>query len=436
MVFQSFLFLAFVELWERFSAYTLSYLLPIYTWTPKEMGGLGFSESIALKFSGYYFFALWSAPVIGGYIADKVLSPKQSLFMGAIFIVLGHALILINQPIIFFPISLICIVLCVGLFKPSITSIIGEIFKNRPHFRERAYNYYYISINLGILFSGLISGIVAHAFGFRYAFSLGGFGMLLALLLLYYKKSTISFVGNRHSDFEFSLKKQFEYFAGLKPYLPRLSLVYLCSLFWGASYFLGIGGTLISYINQYTDRRVLGYEIPLTWFPSINPVLLILLTFILVFFWKILKKTGYEFRLELKMGLGLFFSFSAFLLITVFSSLLFFNNDLKLGMGLILLFYGFSVLGELLTCPVSYTLISETVPKEYKSICQALCFFSYGLGGLIAGEIGGRSKESEAPFQIFISASIVFFAFVVIYTIFLFKTQRIILKHKEHNLLL
>ena len=427
MVFQSFLFLAFVELWERFSAYTLSYLLPIYKWTSKEMGGLGFSEAIALKFSGYYFFSLWAAPVFGGYIADKILSPKQSLFFGAIFIILGHVLILITKPFVFFPLSLISIVLGVGLFKPSITSIIGEIFQNRPHFRERAYNYYYVSINLGILFSGLISGVVAHAFGFRYAFSLGGLGMAFAVILLYFKKGTLSFVGNKHGVFEFSLKRQLAYFKGLKPYLPRLSLIYLCSLFWGASYFLGIGGTLIAYINQYTERTVLGYHIPLTWFPSINPILLISFTFLLVLLWKRLEKRGLRFQLEFKMGLGLLFSFLAFLLITFFSYLSFIDSSLELGMGLIFLFYSFSVIGELLTCPVSYTLISETVPKAYKSTCQALCFLSYGLGGLLAGEIGSHSKESDAPFVVFLFFACLFFVFVLFYSFFLFKKKKVML---------
>ncbi|MBX9703432.1 MAG: oligopeptide:H+ symporter [Silvanigrellaceae bacterium] len=393
---KSFLLLANVELWERFSFYSMSYLIPLYLSAKVAHGGLGWTDAAALRFSGIYAFASWCTPILGGYVADKFMGPRKALYLGALLMVLGHFLILFSQflPLFFLAISFIS--LGCGFFKPAITGMVGECFKGKGSSNsDNAFAFYYLAVNLGILFAGLSSGAVSEKFGYNPAFSLAAIGMSFGLLMLFFYKNKIKNIGNLVKEPHLKIiknnrKKNLSTSLLLRK--KRFVVVlysYFVSFFWFFVYFFGVGGALSLYIRDHTDRNFLGFVIPITWFPSLSPLFLIIGTFVMYKIWNYFKITrSKEVHTVTKICLGMVSSTLAFLI------LYYLEIETKLFPGqpislfFIVLFYLFCVIGELNICPTTYSLISQVVEQKNVSFYQAITFSCYGLGGLSAGYLG------------------------------------------------
>ena len=161
------LFLLFgTELWERFSYYGMRALLVLYLTAQTTAGGLGWSEADALKLYGIYTGLVYITPLIGGWLADSFLGQRRAIIFGAIMMAAGqftlalpHAMFpgLVDQV---FYVGLALLIAGNGMFKPNISTMVGDLYEQGDHRRDGAFTIFYMGINLGALLAGFVAGYV------------------------------------------------------------------------------------------------------------------------------------------------------------------------------------------------------------------------------------------------------------------------------------
>ncbi|MDX1916495.1 MAG: oligopeptide:H+ symporter [Rickettsiaceae bacterium] len=175
---QFLIILFFVEMWERFSYYGMRALLVIYL-----TSHLGFEDAKAYAIYSLFAAIGYSGPVLGGFIADKLMGFRNMVLLGGIIITLGHlSLTLTGLTSDLLYIGLALIAVGTGMFKGNVTSLLGECYKEEDPDRIRGFTLFYVSVNLGSFLASILCSYVAHLFGWHYGFGLAGIGMIIGLI--------------------------------------------------------------------------------------------------------------------------------------------------------------------------------------------------------------------------------------------------------------
>ncbi|MBU1985244.1 MFS transporter, partial [bacterium] len=122
--------LFFTEMWERFSFYCMLSILALYM---NEV--LGFSTAKVGQIYGLYIGLVYFSPVLGGIIADRWLGFRRSILIGAAFMGMGHFLLAFPPLLTFFS-GLGCLIIGNGLFKPNISTLLGNLYRHMPEKRD------------------------------------------------------------------------------------------------------------------------------------------------------------------------------------------------------------------------------------------------------------------------------------------------------------
>ncbi len=189
-------YLAFTEAWERFSFYGMQTLLVLFM--TKELLLPGHVENIALfgPFSklygglegqalasaifGTYAAAVYLTPILGGFVADRLLGKRRTVLLGAITMAIGHFLMAFEVTFLF---ALLCLILGCGMFKGNIASQVGSLYKPDDLRRADAFQIFYLGINAGVIASPLIVGTLGEVYGWHYGFGAAGVGMVIGLAI-------------------------------------------------------------------------------------------------------------------------------------------------------------------------------------------------------------------------------------------------------------
>lgn len=188
--------LFFTEMWERFSFYGMRVLL-IQFLTAAVLGsnpGWGWSAENAAALYGTYAMLLYITPIFGGVIADKYIGYRWAVVVGAIIMTIGHAFMALDTPL-FLYLGLGCLVLGTGFFKPNMTSILSEMYKQFPEKKDGAYTIFYMGVNAGAFFGMMLCGYLAERIGWHWGFGLAGIFMLLGTLQFWLAKPLFGNVG-------------------------------------------------------------------------------------------------------------------------------------------------------------------------------------------------------------------------------------------------
>ncbi len=179
------------EMFERFGYYLMVGIFFLYLVGSKAHGGKGFDTLIAADIVGSYIALVYLTPFIGGLLADRFLGYRRAIILGGLLMAAGYfGLALPGLPSMF--ISLLCIIVGNGFFKPNISTLLGNIY-NAPDLKAKkdvAYNIFYMGINIGAFFCNFVADIMRHWIGWGAAFSTAGVGMLIGL--------TIFISGSKH----------------------------------------------------------------------------------------------------------------------------------------------------------------------------------------------------------------------------------------------
>ena len=191
-------FLFFTEMWERFSFYGMRVLFiqfltaEILLGNPK--GGWGWTSEQATALYGTYAMLLYLTPVLGGIIADKYLGTRRAVIIGSIIMTIGQLCLFLHSTTMFF-VGLTCLVVGVGLFKPNVPSILGEMFKDHPDKKDSAYTIFYMGVNAGAFLGMMLCGYLAATKGWSWGFGLAGIFMGLGTLQFVFAKPLMGDLG-------------------------------------------------------------------------------------------------------------------------------------------------------------------------------------------------------------------------------------------------
>src|SRR5437868_4827447 len=176
--------LFFTEMWERFSYYGIRPLLVLFMTAALASGGFGMDRATASSIVGIYAASVYLASLPGGWIADRWLGLRRSIWYGGLLIALGHLSIALS--IVFaqaaFYIGLVFIVMGTGLLKPNISAIVGDLYPEGGSRRDAGFSIFYMGINIGALVAPLITGILGERVGWSLGFGAAGLGMVIGLI--------------------------------------------------------------------------------------------------------------------------------------------------------------------------------------------------------------------------------------------------------------
>lgn len=428
--------LFFTEMWERFSYYGMRAILTLYlvSATTGQNPGLGWTEMEALSLYGWYTMLVYVASIPGGIIADKLTGQKKAVMIGGLLLVLGHSILAIQSMTAFYT-GLGLIIGGVGMLKPNISTMVGGLYRQGDVRRDKGFTIFYIGINIGAFMASLIVGYIGEVHGWHYGFGLAGIGMLIGQLVYFYGQKHLKEVGN----FLGSSKNETDKAAFKKPLTKiekdRVIVLFLSFLivivFWGA--FEQAGGLMNIYAKTKTNRMFFGWEIPASWFQSLNAMFIIIFGTVVAAFWAKRKLKGKQSSSLFKMAIGTIIMGSGFLFMTAATREYQINGSS--AMYWLVLAYLFHTIGELCSSPVSLSFITKLAPVKYASIMMGVYFAMTGFGNKVAGMLG-ESATNLGAYTVFTGIAVFCALFGLLILVFLKKLNALTHGAEENETIL
>ncbi|WP_205500922.1 peptide MFS transporter [Rufibacter psychrotolerans] len=270
--------LFFTEMWERFSYYGMRALFVLFLTSTIANGGWAWERDEALRLYGIYTGLVYLTPIVGGYIADKFLGYRTSIILGALLMTLGHASMAL-ETVVFFYIGLGLIILGNGLFKPNISSMVGQLYAKNQDKKDAAYTIFYMGINSGAFLGILLCGYIGEKVGWSWGFGLAGIFMLFGMLQFAFSKNLFGKIGlspkqetAADAAVTAAAKAQEEPSHVVRDRIIVISvLAFFTIFFWMA--FEQAGGSMTIFAVDYTNRLLEGGTA--TVFKWVNAILVV-----------------------------------------------------------------------------------------------------------------------------------------------------------------
>src|SRR5690606_28003727 len=323
---------------------------------------------------------------------DKFLGQKQSVLVGGILLVLGHGILSVEQMWAFYT-GLGLIIAGVGMLKPNISTMVGGLYKPGDIRRDKGFTIFYIGINVGAFLSSLIVGYVGEVYGWHYGFGLAAIGMLLGLIQYIVGQKHLKYVGNNTNksidpEEKAAMKRPLSKIEKDRMIVLFISFI-LVIVFWGA--FEQAGGLMNIYASEKTNRMLMGWEVPASWFQSLNALFIIILGTSVAAYWAHRKLKGKISTSLFKMCIGLIIMGTGFFFMTGAAAQ--YNADGASAMYWLVAAYLFHTVGELCLSPVALSYITKLAPLKYASLLMGVYFAMTGFGNKVAGLLGESASD-------------------------------------------
>ncbi len=428
--------ISFTSIWERFSYYGMRAFLILYmvnTLTSDKgfLGGLGMEKGTAGMIYGFFTGACYLLPLLGGFIADQFIGKRRSVLIGGVLIAAGHFTLAINAGLVqglntlpFFALGLVLLAIGNGFFKPTASSMIGDLYEQGDTRRDSAYTIYYLLFNGGAFLAPIVCGFFGETYGYQYGFLIAAIGMVLGLIV--YVIGQNKYLGNiglapTQKDSETNKKENAPLTKQEKDRLTVIFvLLFFVTFFWAG--FEQAGSTFTLYTANYIDRVFLGWEIPTTFFQAVNPIFIVLLGPVFSWLWIALAKKGKNPSTPIKMGLGMIALGLGF--VFMMGAVLQRGGDIqdptvKASLIWLLLTYFMHTIGELLVSPIGLSMVTKLAPVRLASLLMGAWFLSSFAANLLAG-LSVEFVEKLGAFTIF-GGIAVFVAALGVIVLFLSK---------------
>ncbi len=177
-------YLFFTEMWERFGYYLILGIFVLYM-IDSEKGGLSFDDKNADDIFGTFIALTYLTPFLGGFLADRVLGYIKAIYIGGFLMGLGYLGVGLFKELPLFYASLALIIVGNGFFKPSISTLLGNLYNEEPYKanKDAGYNIFYMGINIGAFVCNIIAAFMRNKYGWGPAFMTAGVGMFVGLLI-------------------------------------------------------------------------------------------------------------------------------------------------------------------------------------------------------------------------------------------------------------
>lgn len=424
----------FIELWERFGYYGMQALLVLFC-----VKSIGFSDNEADHLFAAFAALIYLLPSLGGYIGDRILGTKNTMILGTLILIVGYfSLAFAGDVNIYLPLGIIAV--GIGLFKANPASLLAKIYEEDISKLDGGFTLYYMSINIGSFLSISLTPIFAGIWGWHVAFSVCGFGMLLALLTYVFLKHYVSSYGSK-PDFEpiqlrvllvvlslilvliamstwllihYTISSWMILFGGLvvlliflseilkAPQNEKRSLILCLILILQAIIFFVLYLQIPTSLNLFALRNVEDHLAGIPFEPAsyqvFNPFWIMLLSPVLAIIYNQLAFRNRDLSIPMKFALGTFFAGLGFMILALGISTSAHNGMIS-GWWLVL-FYFFEGTGELLVSALGLAMVSRFVPQRLMGFTMGAWFLCTSIAGIIAGDVAGLAaipKEIVDP---------------------------------------
>jgi POT family proton-dependent oligopeptide transporter len=420
------------EMWERFSYYGMRALLPLYLVAP---GGLHLSAGTATAIYSVYVSLVYLLAMPGGWFGDRVWGPRRTVAVAGTVIMLGHLTLALPSSGTFYA-GLGLVAIGSGLLKANISTMVGHLYDgpDDPR-RDGGFTVFYMGINLGAFAAPLVIGTVGESVDWHLGFALAALGMALGLAQF--------LLGSRHlaphssvvpkplsADEKAATLRKAALWAGvavvayavlgfsghytlnwvlvpltlLGVIIPTMVLVRIkrdreldrpeqskmsayiwffvaAAVFWmiydqGAS-------TLALFAGSSAENSVLGWQFPVSWYQSVNPVLIMALAPVFAWFWLALNRRGKEPGTVVKFASGLVLVGASFFLFL--APLTIADGGHKAAALWLVAIYFVQTVGELLLSPVGLSVTTKMAPAKYASQMMGVWFLAVTAGDATTG---------------------------------------------------
>jgi len=176
--------LFFTEMWERFGYYLMLGIFSLFMIDKWENGGMGFVNAQKSDIGGTYIGLVYLTPFIGGLLADRVLGYRKSIIAGGLLMAAGYIGLSMHTVTSFY-ISLLLIILGNGMFKPNISTLVGNLYNNDKYKQNKdaGFNIFYMGINIGAFVCNFVAAYMRINYGWGYAFIAAGVGMIVGVII-------------------------------------------------------------------------------------------------------------------------------------------------------------------------------------------------------------------------------------------------------------
>jgi len=386
------------NMWEQFSYYGMRALL-VYYMTKQLLLTQGTSSLVY----GVYTACAYFTPLIGGIIADRALGKKRAIILGGSVMALGHFMMTV-EPL--FYVALATIAIGNGLFLPSLPSQIGDLYERGDPRAGRAYNVYYVGVNIGGFLAPLICGTLGETLGWHWGFGAAGVGMVAGLLFYLW--------GQRYLPAQ-ARQPRIEQPVASREGMARNTLLLLFGVGVAVTVFRSayeqIGNTVALWADSGVDKVAGRFTIPMTWFISMNPLCVMLMTPLLLAWWRKREAAGFTQVPTQRMATGALIVGVSYLLLAALSWK---AGDVSVHWAWFALFWVVLTLGELFILPTGLGLFARLAPARFGATTVASWFLASFAGSLAAGVVGTLwTHMSHPPFFAVLAAICMFSAFAL-----------------------
>ena len=295
------------EMWERFSFYSMLALFTLYLRDPLQ--GFGWTGAQATSLYANYLMFVYASPLVGGFLADRILGYRRAVMIGGLFFIAGHGLLAFQSLAAVYA-ALTCLVIGNGFFKPNVSTMVGNLYPDDHPLKERAYNIFYMGINIGGFISPLVMEVVKSRFGFHPAFAVAALGMIISVTILWVFKKTVEPRDRSRNSNSQETTSAMKNVPDWKRVMALIVVFAIVIVFW--MIFNQNGSTLTFWADDNTDWSVSG-----TVSNAINSFWIISLTFPLIWFWNWLARHGKEPSTPAKMAAGMLLTAVSFFVLYV-----------------------------------------------------------------------------------------------------------------------
>jgi POT family proton-dependent oligopeptide transporter len=413
--------LFFAEMWERFCYYGMRALLAFYVAATFATGEGGASLTY-----GAYTSLVYATGIFGGWAADRLLGAQRAVIVGGIMMAAGEFVLMVPTTPFFLGGLSLMVVGC-GLFKPNISNIVGKLYKQGDPRRDAGFTIFYMGINLGAFIAPLICGYIGEVYGWRWGFMVAGFGMLLGIFTFMGGLGRLQGKGGTPAGKEgmqpvlqvvgmwallagaiyVLLSKQdwmFTVMTGLmgavvltllgiaftRERVERDRMIGLTILLFANTFFWALfeqaGSSLNFFAKNCTDRKFGGWEMPASWFQSVNAVCIIAFAPLFAAMWRNLVAANKSPSIPIKFGLGILplgLGFGVLILGISTAG----TGATNISALWLVLLYVMHTLGELCISPVGLSAMTKLAPPSMSGLVMGAWFMSISVGNYLAGNL-------------------------------------------------
>jgi len=430
-------------MWERFCFYGMRGMLAFFM-----VHELALTEKTAnLQYGATQAF-VYAFTFIGGLFADKILGFRRSLFWGGLLMIVG-SIILAIDPKEFFFLGIGFNIVGTGFFKPNISTMVGQLYKEGDSRADAGFSLFYAGINLGALLGGylciaigkgeMFQSIIPANLTWNVAFGLAAVVMVISLVTFTQTQKSLASIGlSPLLHLEGGRKKLYEiltYIGSLaiipvimkmvskteytdifmyiigpvsviyiiyemknfgasenKKLVAALLFMFFSIFFW--AFFEQSGGSLSLFAANNLDNKVLGMELdPNGVNNSANSFFVIAFAALLGILWVWMSKKKMEPNTLVKFGLGFLFLAGGFYVF--YCTRLFANEQGVTSLNLFTFGWFIITFGELCLSPIGMSIMTKLSPQKLQAVIMGMWFLASAYGQYFAGLLGANIAEAS-----------------------------------------